>query len=387
MDYKRIYAEFIKDRRAKEPTLTGYTEKHHILPRSLGGGNEPENLIALTPEDHFFAHLLLAKVHNTRGMWGAVMLMLGSRHAGASKFSLRRKATKWRARYGIIKRKHALLSVGVNGANADLEDRTFYHFDGRAFTGTRIAFSERHGIPAHSVNQVVRGRSNYCGGWALSKQAARSYERERKRRAVENGRSLRGFTRCNDLHCFVHVDTGQCIVGTQRGMKELGFLCRSAASALCKGDSYVRKGWCLIENFGWASDRANKRGKYCASFDQAVHDFRNIYSGEVVKATIWEMGQRYGDGDSRQFGEVVRKRKRGARGWTLSDVNIYVPKCQSLKMQCRKTGAIDAGHVGFWKDKLGVTQSAISRHVTGRSSHVKGWSIIEKEWAPNTRAA
>ena len=387
MNYIRVYDEFIKDRRAKEPTLTGYTEKHHILPRSFGGGDEPENLIALTPEDHFFAHLLLAKAYNTRSMWGAVMLMLGSKHAGAGRFSLRRKATKWRARYGMIKRKHALLSVGEGGANADLVTRTFYHFDGRVFTGTRIGLFEEHGVPAHSVNQVVQGRANYCGGWSLSKDAAKSYLREKRRRAVETGKKLKGFTRDKDLYCFVHVETDRCIIATQRGMKQLGLLCRSSVSSLCGGKGYVRGGWCLIENFHWANDRANKRGKYGGAFDQRVHEFRNIYSGEIVNATIWEMGQRYGDGDSRQFGAVARGQKRGARGWTLSGSDGYTPKRQILTMQCRKTGAIDAGHVGFWKEKLGVTQSAISRHVTGRASHVKGWSIIEKGWSSNTRAA
>lgn len=61
MDYARIYAEFIADRLAKQPEKPAYFEVHHIKPRSLGGGDEPENLIRLTPEDHYFAHLCLAK--------------------------------------------------------------------------------------------------------------------------------------------------------------------------------------------------------------------------------------------------------------------------------------------------------------------------------------
>lgn len=60
MDYERIYRDFIADRRAK-PEPKGYSERHHIKPRSLGGTDEPDNLINLTAEDHYFAHLLLAK--------------------------------------------------------------------------------------------------------------------------------------------------------------------------------------------------------------------------------------------------------------------------------------------------------------------------------------
>ena len=64
MNYERIYTAFIADRRAKEADLIAsgtYFERHHIRPRSLGGGDEAENLIALTAGDHFFAHLVLAK--------------------------------------------------------------------------------------------------------------------------------------------------------------------------------------------------------------------------------------------------------------------------------------------------------------------------------------
>jgi len=38
-------------------------EKHHILPRSLGGTNNPTNLVLLTPREHFIAHLLLTKLY------------------------------------------------------------------------------------------------------------------------------------------------------------------------------------------------------------------------------------------------------------------------------------------------------------------------------------
>jgi hypothetical protein len=41
--------------------LSGYKEKHHILPRCLGGDNSKENLVALTPKEHFIVHMLLCK--------------------------------------------------------------------------------------------------------------------------------------------------------------------------------------------------------------------------------------------------------------------------------------------------------------------------------------
>jgi hypothetical protein len=61
MNYSAIYAELMM--RAQARTLTGYVERHHILPRCLGGSDEPENIASLTPREHFLAHLLLVKMH------------------------------------------------------------------------------------------------------------------------------------------------------------------------------------------------------------------------------------------------------------------------------------------------------------------------------------
>jgi len=38
-------------------------ERHHIIPKCLGGQNGPDNLVNLTYSDHMFSHLLLAKIY------------------------------------------------------------------------------------------------------------------------------------------------------------------------------------------------------------------------------------------------------------------------------------------------------------------------------------
>lgn len=40
----------------------GYYEKHHIIPRSLGGSNDPTNIVKLTAKEHFVCHMLLPKM-------------------------------------------------------------------------------------------------------------------------------------------------------------------------------------------------------------------------------------------------------------------------------------------------------------------------------------
>jgi hypothetical protein len=74
MDYKRIYEAVVS--RAAGRDLDQYTERHHIIPRCMGGSNEPSNIVRLTPEEHFLAHQLLAKIHSSnRGLTFALLAM------------------------------------------------------------------------------------------------------------------------------------------------------------------------------------------------------------------------------------------------------------------------------------------------------------------------
>ena len=66
MNYSAHYNRLIE--RARSRVLDGYSERHHVIPRCMGGGNDPSNLVRLTPEEHFVAHQLLVKMnpHNRR---------------------------------------------------------------------------------------------------------------------------------------------------------------------------------------------------------------------------------------------------------------------------------------------------------------------------------
>jgi len=74
MDYKKIYQQLID--RARSRSITGYKETHHIIPRCLGGTDDPLNLVDLTPEEHYVAHQLLVKMHTNNGrlLYAAVMM-------------------------------------------------------------------------------------------------------------------------------------------------------------------------------------------------------------------------------------------------------------------------------------------------------------------------
>ena len=78
MNYQKIYDQLIS--RGKNRVLEGYTEKHHIVPRCLGGSDSVDNLVSLTPEEHYMCHLLLVKIYpnNLRLVKAAMMLGCGS---------------------------------------------------------------------------------------------------------------------------------------------------------------------------------------------------------------------------------------------------------------------------------------------------------------------
>ena len=58
--YTRCYYNIIQ--RAKIRILKPPYERHHIIPRSLGGNNFKENIVKLTSHEHFVCHLLLTKM-------------------------------------------------------------------------------------------------------------------------------------------------------------------------------------------------------------------------------------------------------------------------------------------------------------------------------------
>ena len=74
------YYNLIIDNRKNNPVSDQYTEMHHIIPRSLGGSDDPENLVALSAREHFICHWLLTKMYSgkDRGkMINAMYMMRG----------------------------------------------------------------------------------------------------------------------------------------------------------------------------------------------------------------------------------------------------------------------------------------------------------------------
>lgn len=63
MNYEKIYEALITRSKGRKKSKNIYYEKHHVLPKCIGGTNEKDNLALLTAEEHWIAHLLLVKIY------------------------------------------------------------------------------------------------------------------------------------------------------------------------------------------------------------------------------------------------------------------------------------------------------------------------------------
>lgn len=62
MNYKRQY-ELLIEKAKNRTNLEGYKERHHIIPKCMGGIDDKENLVELTAREHYLAHWLLHKMY------------------------------------------------------------------------------------------------------------------------------------------------------------------------------------------------------------------------------------------------------------------------------------------------------------------------------------
>lgn len=75
--------------------IIGYFEKHHVVPKSLGGSNSKDNIVKLTAREHFICHWLLIKmVENTKHkyqMWNAFSCMLYRSNSNQNRYKINSK--------------------------------------------------------------------------------------------------------------------------------------------------------------------------------------------------------------------------------------------------------------------------------------------------------
>jgi hypothetical protein len=101
--YTSEYFKIIEMYKNNRPS--GYIEKHHIIPKSLGGDNSNDNIVYLKPEDHFHCHKLLVEMTegiNHGKMWSALWRMMNKQSRNQQ-----REYTFTSEEYSFVRSKHA----------------------------------------------------------------------------------------------------------------------------------------------------------------------------------------------------------------------------------------------------------------------------------------
>lgn len=91
--YKNWYFNIVAS--ASNRQVRGYTETHHIIPKCLGGSNDPENLVVFTAREHFICHWLLTKMVDNKKekyqLWNAFSCMLYRKTSSQDRYKVNSK--------------------------------------------------------------------------------------------------------------------------------------------------------------------------------------------------------------------------------------------------------------------------------------------------------
>lgn len=222
MNYSRVYLDFIESRRGREPL--GYSELHHITPRSVGGGDELDNLIRLSLGDHYFAHLLVAKIHGGK-LWTALFLM-------AQRFD-KPEALRGRRMYQAARQRHIeheRLKVGLKGADNGNHNPSIFEWvnvdSGEEVSATLHEMWGLYGSTRGGWTSCLTGAKRTFLGWTV------------KGRVVNRG--LKG-----KRHRLQHID-GRKFEGTQKEFSDMAGVSAAAACRVCRSGITSKGGWRLV---------------------------------------------------------------------------------------------------------------------------------------------
>jgi hypothetical protein len=114
--YTRIYFSIIDD--AKNRILDGYQERHHIIPQSLGGSNDKDNIVSLTAREHFICHLLLTKMVEGKSkskMYQASWMMASTVGRGQNRYKVNNRTYEFlRLKMSEVKKSTTTWNKGVS---------------------------------------------------------------------------------------------------------------------------------------------------------------------------------------------------------------------------------------------------------------------------------
>lgn len=208
--YFKLYYSIINH--ARQTNDIGLFEIHHIIPKSLGGLNDPNNLVKLTYRQHFICHRLLTKMTTGKDkskMEYAMWRMVNTKH-----YIINSKL------YSHLREKHSkFVSVQKTG----IKRKSFSNV-------TRKKMSESH-----------KGELNYRFNNPHSDESKKKMSENRKGKTDNNKNPAYIHTK----YKFYNKEYGE-VYDTPHNLCKKYNLDRSNITSLIKGKGKSVKGWIII---------------------------------------------------------------------------------------------------------------------------------------------
>jgi len=288
MDYLRRYVDIVENARNRQVDMDVYTEKHHIIPKSifendfvrsmfaaLGVASKysKTNTVRLTAREHYVVHVLLPRVFRNKNK-DAYLKMLHASHFMSSRSTAARKGSRV---YATLK---AEFSVAMSDKMRGLPSRA----KGSKWTEER----KRIGNPA------LRGKTyEQIHGKEKAERLKQARSRFRQDKSLDQicGTKKAEETRCKLSQRFISDEWRQKISKSRTGQK-------LSQSAKKKISAFMR------------DDKRNPH------IDQEIFRFINLKTMQVIEARKYDMKKKF---NCTTIHRVVDGRIKSSKGWALDN--------------------------------------------------------------------
>jgi|14BtaG_2_1085337.scaffolds.fasta_scaffold00177_6 hypothetical protein len=209
----------------KSIVCEGYTERHHIIPKCMGGDNSEDNLVDLPAKAHYIAHLLLTKMYpENRSIRFAFSAMRMQTNKHTRKFITANRYAKMRELHG------SPITIDGNTFPSGKQAADFYQTTEATISNWRI-----YGKPDKTKYHIVIDGMTFT-----SKKEARAYFNCSQSR-LETWINTGGKSRCrmNESPCQINGIEFQ----TQQSAAEYYNVSRRTIATWIKTNSWQNKKW------------------------------------------------------------------------------------------------------------------------------------------------
>ena len=221
MNYFEIYTKLMLKRKTK-PAITGYTEKHHIVPKCLGGDDTPSNIVRLTGREHFVAHKLLSKAYpeNVKLFFAVYQMSIDGRD---------RKFRVTAREYESLKERFSISQTGDNNPAKRVEVRekmsasklgkeSFFKGKVHSFETKKKMSEDRKGIYVAEQNPMYGTRPWDTGSsrsspvsqsvWKNAEEAYKLFLQGMSHKAIERRLNMYGTNNSSFIKMVQHFRAG-----------------------------------------------------------------------------------------------------------------------------------------------------------------------------------